>query len=89
MVVASEIGLLCRENGVLSRENGVLGRENGVMSRDYRLKNRENEVDKRRINDGKLVNPNFSYSSNINNEWMSTNELKIWIKDNIHLINNI
>ena len=42
-----------------------------------------------RINDGKLVAPEFSYSSDINNDWMNETELKLWIKNNLHLINKI
>ena len=38
--------------------------------------------DEKRINKGKLVPPGFSYSSDINKEWMSENELKNWIKEN-------
>ena len=39
-------------------------------------------VDDKRINKGKLVSPSFSYSSDINKEWMSENELRNWIKEN-------
>ncbi len=39
-------------------------------------------IDEKRINEGKLVSPDFSYSSDINKEWMSENELKNWIKGN-------
>lgn len=45
--------------------------------------------DKDRINDGKLVTPEFSYSSDVNNDWMGEKELKLWIKNNMHLINKI
>ena len=38
--------------------------------------------DHKRINKGKLVSPGFSYSSDINKEWMSENELRNWIKEN-------
>ena len=38
--------------------------------------------DQKRINKGKLVLPGFSYSSDINKEWMSENELRNWIKEN-------
>jgi UDP-N-acetylglucosamine 4,6-dehydratase len=33
-----------------------------------------------RINDGKAVPPDFSYTSDNNTEWMSTGELKTWIE---------
>ena len=39
-------------------------------------------MDENRINSGKLVAPEFSYSSDINNEWMSSEELKKWINNN-------
>ena len=39
-------------------------------------------LDEKRINKGKLVSPSFSYSSDINEEWMSENELRNWIKEN-------
>ena len=37
-------------------------------------------IDEKRIKNGKLVESNFSYSSDINKEWMSENELRNWIK---------
>ena len=36
----------------------------------------------KRIADGKLVEPNFYYSSDNNSEWMSSDELFLWIKNN-------
>lgn len=39
-------------------------------------------IDKKRITSGKLVAPDFTYSSDINNEWMSSEELKKWINNN-------
>ena len=39
-------------------------------------------IDQNRINNGKLVNPEFSYSSDINKDWMSENELRNWIDKN-------
>ena len=39
-------------------------------------------IDKKRINNGKLVPPEFSYSSDINQEWMSERELSDWIEKN-------
>ena len=39
-------------------------------------------IDEKRINSGKLVAPDFSYSSDVNNEWMSSEELKKWINNN-------
>lgn len=36
-----------------------------------------------RIKDGKLVNTDFSYSSNNNNDWMSTSTLRKWIAKNL------
>ena len=39
-------------------------------------------IDEKRINSGKLVSPDFSYSSDINTEWMSSDELNNWIKNN-------
>ena len=36
-------------------------------------------IDEKRIKDGRLVDPEFSYSSDINKEWMSEKELKNWI----------
>ena len=37
-------------------------------------------IDEKRIKNGKLVESNFSYSSDVNKEWMSENELRNWIK---------
>ena len=36
--------------------------------------------DTKRIKDGKLVNSNFTYSSDINDNWMTIEELSSWIK---------
>ncbi|MDC0042987.1 polysaccharide biosynthesis protein, partial [Paracoccaceae bacterium] len=38
--------------------------------------------DSDRIKDGKLVDPNFIYSSDSNSEWFSIKELQAWIKNN-------
>ena len=38
--------------------------------------------DEKRINDGKKVDPNFTYRSDNNKEWMDVNTLKTWIKSN-------
>ena len=43
-------------------------------------------TDKGRIGDGVLVSPDFIYSSDNNTEWMSTDDLKKWIKENEHLV---
>ena len=39
--------------------------------------------DPARIKSGKLVNPGFSYISNINDDWLSVTDLKNWIQSNI------
>jgi UDP-N-acetylglucosamine 4,6-dehydratase/5-epimerase len=39
-------------------------------------------MDKKRIKKGKKVNPGFIYSSETNKEWMTTTNLKAWIKNN-------
>jgi len=38
--------------------------------------------DEKRINGGILVDPGFSYSSDLNSEWMTKDELNEWIKLN-------
>jgi len=38
--------------------------------------------DPSRISKGKLVSPSFTYSSDNNKEWMSAEELKVWISNN-------
>jgi UDP-N-acetylglucosamine 4,6-dehydratase len=38
--------------------------------------------DSARINDGKLVHPEFSYSSDNNKDWMSAEALSVWIEQN-------
>ena len=45
--------------------------------------------DTKRINNGKLVPPDFTYSSNLNNNWMAPEELKSWIENNLVSINTI
>lgn len=45
--------------------------------------------DSERIRDGKLVPPDFSYSSNTNTEWMNVEALRKWIKDNREKIGRI
>ena len=42
-----------------------------------------------RIKDGKLVAEDFIYSSELNTEWMSQDDLKSWIEDNKHKIGAI
>jgi len=38
--------------------------------------------DPKRINDGKKVTPNFTYCSDNNPDWMSTDTLRAWIEQN-------
>ena len=38
--------------------------------------------DPERINGGKLVTPDFTYSSDNNEDWMSIDSLKEWIENN-------
>jgi UDP-N-acetylglucosamine 4,6-dehydratase len=45
--------------------------------------------DPERISGGKLVAPDFTYCSDNNNEWMSIDDLKIWIKQNRDIIDKI
>ena len=42
-----------------------------------------------RIKDGKLVAQDFIYSSETNTEWMSQDDLKAWIEENVHKIGAI
>jgi UDP-N-acetylglucosamine 4,6-dehydratase len=46
-------------------------------------------VSSQRIKDGKLVAENFIYSSELNTEWMSKDDLKGWIEENKHKIGAI
>lgn len=39
-------------------------------------------VDPARINDGKKVDEDFTYCSNSNSEWMSIEDLRVWIEQN-------
>lgn len=39
-------------------------------------------IDKKRIGEGKKVDPKFEYRSDTNKVWMSTEELKLWINKN-------
>ena len=45
--------------------------------------------DKKRIKDGKKVSDGFAYSSEINNEWMTKNDLRKWINANLKHIGKI
>jgi UDP-N-acetylglucosamine 4,6-dehydratase len=45
--------------------------------------------DRKRIKDGKLVSPNFNYSSDNNQEWMSVAELRSWIEQNRLIIGKL
>ena len=45
--------------------------------------------DPERINDGKLVSSNFSYSSDNNRDWMNIGELQKWIIANRDKIGKI
>jgi UDP-N-acetylglucosamine 4,6-dehydratase (inverting) len=42
--------------------------------------------DPERIKDGALVDSDFTYSSDNNQEWLSVEELRSWVKDNSHKI---
>lgn len=46
-------------------------------------------LDKERINDGQLVSPGFTYASDNNPDWMSTEELAGWIQENTNRIGKI
>jgi UDP-N-acetylglucosamine 4,6-dehydratase (inverting) len=46
-------------------------------------------LDKKRIKDGKKVSDDFSYSSEINSEWMTKTDLRKWINANLKYIGNI
>ncbi len=45
--------------------------------------------DPMRIKDGKKVDPNFTYNSSSNTEWMSNDELKLWIESNSEKLGKI
>jgi UDP-N-acetylglucosamine 4,6-dehydratase (inverting) len=45
--------------------------------------------DPQRINGGKLVDSNFTYSSDNNEEWMSIDELRLWIAQNYERIGKL
>ncbi|MDC3245783.1 UDP-N-acetylglucosamine 4,6-dehydratase (inverting) [Candidatus Pseudothioglobus singularis] len=45
--------------------------------------------DPSRINKGKLVDPDFYYSSDTNNEWMTVTQLRSWVSSNSHKIGQI
>lgn len=47
------------------------------------------DKDAHRIKDGQKVDEGFSYTSDNNSEWMSSDELKAWIKSNQDKIGNI
>ena len=42
--------------------------------------------DPKRINEGKLVAPDFTYCSDNNIDWMSCENLQCWLKENKHKI---
>ena len=44
--------------------------------------------DESRIKNGKKVSPSFIYSSDNNSEWMTEDDLKVWIDKNINKIGN-
>jgi UDP-N-acetylglucosamine 4,6-dehydratase (inverting) len=46
-------------------------------------------LDPNRIGNGKLVNPDFTYTSDNNSEWMSNEYFSQWLKDNISSIGKI
>ena len=45
--------------------------------------------DSERIKKGRLVSSNFAYSSDINEEWMDSEELRDWINKNMKLMKKI
>ncbi len=38
-----------------------------------------------RIGDGILVDPNFSYNSNQNKDWMTIKDLRLWLSKNFNI----
>ena len=42
-------------------------------------------MDKSRIKDGKKVDDNFVYSSDLNDEWMSEKDLEYWLENNYQI----
>ena len=45
--------------------------------------------DEFRIKNGKKVLEDFSYNSETNSEWMSVDELKVWVKNNKEKMSSI
>ena len=46
-------------------------------------------LDSERIGDGVKVDPDFTYCSDNNKEWMKVSDLKSWIEQNSHKIGKI
>jgi FlaA1/EpsC-like NDP-sugar epimerase len=46
-------------------------------------------LDPLRINDGRLVSPDFTYSSDNNTHWMRVSDLQAWINLNMHKIGKL
>ena len=46
-------------------------------------------LDSNRINDGVKVSDDFTYTSDNNKDWMETDTLKLWIKENRNKIGKI
>ena len=45
--------------------------------------------DQDRIKNGKKVSPDFTYDSERNDQWMSPEDLQIWLKSNIEKLGSI
>ena len=45
--------------------------------------------DPERIGDGKIVPPDFIYSSDNNPEWMTKNDLRLWIDNNLSIVGKL
>jgi UDP-N-acetylglucosamine 4,6-dehydratase len=73
----------------------MIGFEDAPFTYEYKgyykvLPNINNwSTDIKRIKFGKLVDPNFTYKSDTNKEWMSVTMLKEWINENYFNINKI
>ena len=48
---------------------------------------RDQDADHDYIKDGKLVPPDFSYTSDTNEDWMTVDELRAWIDSNLGKLN--
>ena len=100
MDVATAVDSNCKQEEIGIRpgeklHEQMIGQEDALYTYEYpeyfkilpSINNWSNDLE--RIRGGKKVDPEFTYCSDSNKEWMEISELKKWIEENRNIIGNI